>query len=156
MEHADKTLKCGIANLGLALLLMCAGAVRAAAVSPAGLWQVIDDRTGGPEAWVRVVDVDGDYRGTVVRVFSPPASSADPRCDLCAGEYKGKPVVGMTILRGLRREGDEYRSGMILDPDEGVVYRCSATLLDGGRRLELRGYVGVPLFGRTQVWIRLE
>jgi uncharacterized protein (DUF2147 family) len=85
-------------------------------------------------------------------VFS--ATAPNPVCDQCEGELRNRPVVGMTILRGLRGAGGEYDSGTILDPDEGRTYRCSARLLDGGRRLELRGYVGISLFGRTQIWAR--
>ncbi len=122
----------------------------------AGLWQTIDDKTGQPEGLVRVVEADGEYIGTVVAVFSPPAPDSRPLCERCEGELKNKPVVGMSILRGVRRDGDGYAGGQILDPDEGRVYRCRLALIDGGRKLEIRGYIGVPLFGRTQIWIRKE
>ena len=95
---------------------------------------------------------DGEFVGTVVKVFSTTAPN--PVCERCEGELRNRPVVGMTILRGLRGLGGEYDGGTILDPDEGRTYRCSARLLDGGRKLEVRGYVGVPFFGRTQIWVR--
>jgi len=97
---------------------------------------------------VRITEVDGELRGHIVTVYSPPAPSASPLCELCPGELKGKPVVGMQILRAQRGEGE------ILDPDEGRVYRCTLTLLEGGAKLEVRGYVGISLFGRSQVWVR--
>jgi uncharacterized protein (DUF2147 family) len=62
----------------------------------------------------------------------------------------------MTILRGLRREGERYAGGEILDPDDGKVYRCAVTVIEGGKKLEVRGYIGIPLLGRSQVWQRME
>ena len=105
---------------------------------------------------VHIVEVNGEYIGTVVAVFSPPAPDARPLCELCLGELKDKPIVGMIILRGVRQSGDGYSAGRILDPDEGEVYRCRIAPLDGGRKLEVRGYVGIPLFGRSQTWVRKE
>jgi len=105
---------------------------------------------------VRVAEVDVEYIGTVVAVFSPPRPDAHPLCNLCEGELKDKPVVGMTILRGVRRSGDGYSTGQILDPDEGQVYRCRIKLLDDGRKLEVRGFIGIPLLGRSQTWVRKE
>jgi uncharacterized protein (DUF2147 family) len=126
-------------------------------IDPAGLWQTVSDRTGQPGGLVRVVEVDGEYIGTVVAVFSPPAPDAHPLCNLCQGDLKDKPVVGMNILRGVRRSGDTYSTGQILDPDEGqVYYRCRIALLDDGRKLEVCGFIGIPLLGRSQTWVRKE
>jgi len=122
--------------------------------TPAGLWTTFSEITGKPEGLVLIEERDGEFIGFVVKVFS--ARAPNPVCDQCEGELKNRPVVGMTILRGLRRLGGEYDGGTILDPDEGRTYRCSAKLLDGGRKLEVRGYVGVPLFGRTQFWARSD
>jgi uncharacterized protein (DUF2147 family) len=115
-----------------------------------GVWKSMSERTGQAEALIRITESDGQFSGTVIRVFSPPAASANPLCELCPGELKGKPVVGMQILHGQRGEGE------ILDPDEGRVYRCTLTLLEDGAKLEVRGYVGISLFGRSQVWLRAE
>jgi uncharacterized protein (DUF2147 family) len=121
--------------------------------APAGLWQTVNER-GEREALVRIVEVGGELRGSVVQVFSPPAPGANPLCEACSGELRNKPIVGMEILRGLRWDGEQYSGGEILDPDEGRVYRCTVRLLDGGERLEVRGYAGISLFGRSQVWLR--
>jgi uncharacterized protein (DUF2147 family) len=126
------------------------GASLAQAAGLGGVWQSVGDRNGEPESLIRITESDGAFEGTVIAVFSPPASGPNPRCDLCPGELKGKPVVGMQILRGQRGEGE------ILDPDEGRVYRCILTLLEGGAKLEVRGYVGISLFGRSQVWLRVR
>lgn len=141
-------------RLAAALLL---APIAALAQSPglAGLWRTHGD-DGKPEAMVRILEIDGEFRGRVVSVFSPPAESPNPRCERCEGELKDQPVVGMTILRGLRRDADAFSGGTILDPEDGKTYRCSARLVDGGRRLEMRGYLGVPLLGRTQVWVRAD
>ena len=122
-------------------------------MSAVGLWQTVSDRTGQADALVRVVEVDGEYIGTVVEVFSPPAESSNPLCKECKGELKDKPIVGMAILHA-RRSPEGYSSGEILDPDEGRVYKCRIALLDNGAKLDVHGYIGIPLFGRSQTWIR--
>jgi uncharacterized protein (DUF2147 family) len=132
------------------------GPVPAQTPDPSGLWKTVSDRTGQADSLVRIVEINGEFRGTVVTVFSPPADSPNPVCELCEGELKGRPVIGMTILRGLRREGERYTGGEILDPDDGKVYRCAVTVIEGGKKLEVRGYIGIPLLGRSQVWQRME
>lgn len=138
------------------LILVFGGLAWSQALSPVGVWQTISDRTGQPDGLVRIEEVNGEYIGTVIAVFSPPAPDVHPLCELCPGELKDKPIVGMIILRGVRRAGDDYSGGQILDPDEGQIYRCRIALRDGGRSLEVRGYIGIPLFGRSQTWIRKE
>ena len=135
-------------------------AVSAAALAqpptPSGLWKTYSDRTGQADGLVRVVEVDGEFEGTVQAVFSPPASSPNPLCEECSGELRNAPIVGMKILRRLRWDGEEYSGGEILDPDDGKVYRCRMRLVDDGRILEVRGFVGIPLLGRTQTWLRAD
>ena len=109
---------------------------------------------GEAEGLVRIVEVAGELRGTVEKVYSPPAPNANPLCLDCTGERKGKPVIGMQIVSGLRWDGAEYSGGEILDPNNGSSYRCLMRLVDDGRKLEVRGYIGLSLFGRTQVWLR--
>jgi uncharacterized protein (DUF2147 family) len=124
--------------------------------TPAGLWETVSDRTGQADGLVRVVEINGEFIGTVVAVFSPPAESSAPLCEQCPGDLKDKPIVGLVILRGVRRSPDGYSAGEILDPDEGRIYKCRVALLESGRKLRVRGYIGVPLFGRSQTWIRRE
>ncbi len=124
-----------------------------APATPAGLWKTFNDRTGQADGLVRVRKVGEAYEAKVEAVFSPPAPSPAPLCELCPGVLKDQPVVGMTIAR-LQADGDGW-SGEILDPDEGKLYRCTVRLLEGGRKLEVRGYVGLPLFGRTEIWLRV-
>jgi uncharacterized protein (DUF2147 family) len=105
---------------------------------------------------VRIVEVDGEFEGTVQAVLSPPAASPNPLCEECNGDLRNAPIVGMKILRRLRWDGEQYSGGEILDPDDGKVYRCSMRLVDGGRKLEVRGFIGIPLLGRTQTWLRTD
>jgi len=134
------------------IALSCFATTWAQTPTPAGLWKTFNDSTGKPDGLVRIEEIDGELIGTVVEVLS--ATAPNPICDLCEGALKDKPIIGMTILRGLRRDSDGYGGGTILDPDEGRTYRCTVMLLDGGRKLEVRGYVGLPLLGRTQIWVR--
>ena len=121
------------------------------AVSPVGLWRTIDDATQQPKALVRIVDQGGVLAGRIEKILVAPA---DAVCEQCTDERKGKPVQGMTILSGLKPEGSEWTGGEVLDPASGKVYRARIKLADAGRKLEMRGYVGVPTLGRTQVWLR--
>jgi len=127
----------------------------AAEATPIGVWKTVDDDTGEPKSLVRIVDVNGELRGTIEKVFSPPAKKPDPICDKCEGERKDKPVVGMNIMWGLKKSGDfEWSGGEILDPANGKTYRCKVTVIEDGKKLEMRGYVA--FFYRTQTWLREE
>jgi uncharacterized protein (DUF2147 family) len=79
-----------------------------------------------------------------------------PVCDKCEGAKKGQPIVGLVFLEGLKKNGDEYEGGQILDPETGTVYSSKAKLIEGGKKLEVRGFVGVSLIGRSQTWVREE
>ena len=140
----------------LVSLMLLAGAGFPQSRSPAGLWQTYSDRTGEMDGLVRIAEENGELQGIVEAVFSPPAPSVNPLCEKCAGELRNKPIAGMKILRGLRWDGEQYSGGEILDPDEGRFYRCSLRVTGAGRALEVRGYVGIPLLGRTQTWKRKE
>ena len=119
------------------------------------MWKTVNEK-GEPEGLVRIIEVAGEFRGTVEKVYSPPAPDATPLCVPCTGELKDKPVIGLQILRGLRWDGEQYSGGEILDPNNGKSYRCLMRVVDGGRKLEVRGYVGISLLGRTQVWLRAD
>ena len=142
----------------LAIAIVAATMIYSAAwaqsASPIGLWKSIDDRTGKPTAIIRITEVEGRFQGRIEKVFPEPGESANPVCGECKGELKDQPIVGMIILSELRHVGDEYTEGLILDPDDGKLYRCTVRLFDGGNRLNIRGYIGIPLLGRTQVWLR--
>ncbi len=118
-----------------------------------GRWRTIDDNTGKPRSIVEVYDAgNGTVAARVLRVLDP--GKPDPVCGKCSGERHDKPVVGMVIAWGLHRSGRRLDGGSILDPDNGKVYSVRMTPVAGGQKLEVRGYLGVALLGRTQVWLR--
>jgi len=139
--------------------VLAAGLVGVAAAetdSPAGLWKTIDDKTGKERSLVRIVENNGIFEGKVEKIFEQSDDDPNHLCKKCEGERKDKPIIGMTFLWGLKKDGDQYGSGEILDPKNGKIYRAKMQLTDGGRKLEVRGYIGLSLFGRSQTWLRLE
>lgn len=139
-----------------AALLTCAALSAWASDSPVGVWRTIDDKTGKEKSVVRISEVNGELRGTIEKLFREPGEEPNPNCDKCTGEKKNKPVIGMTILTGLKRDGQEYAGGEILDPANGKTYKCKMWTTDGGKKLNVRGFIGVSVLGRTQVWVREE
>jgi uncharacterized protein (DUF2147 family) len=122
--------------------------------SPVGTWRTIDDETHKPRALVRVEEHDGTLSGRIVQLFRDPGEDPAPLCSPCEGERHNQPVLGMTILWGFRRHGDTWNDGAVLDPEEGKIYRANLRLRDDGARLDVHGYIGVPLLGRSQLWER--
>ena len=120
--------------------------------SPSGLWKTIDDKTRQPRGLVRIYEQDGALFGRIEGSFNP--AEARDVCDKCSGEQRNHPVIGLVILRGLKKRGAEYSGGEILDPDGGSIYRCRLTLEDNDAKLVVRGYIGLPLAGRSQIWYR--
>lgn len=126
------------------------------AASPVGLWKNVDDETGKPKALIRISEKEGVFSGRIEKILT---DRTDAVCDRCTDERKDQPVQGMTIVTGMKRdvaEADRYDGGRILDPNNGKVYRSQMRLVENGRKLEVRGYIGMPLLGRTQTWIREE
>ena len=121
--------------------------------SPVGLWQTFDDHTGKARGLVRIFEVQGRLYGDIARVIDTDKQGAV--CVKCTDDRKDKLVLGLQIIRGLVPDGDGWSGGTILDPETGTTYRCSVHLADGGRKLVLRGYVGISLFGRSQTWARV-
>jgi uncharacterized protein (DUF2147 family) len=127
-----------------------------ASESPVGLWRTIDDKTGKEKSLVRIVEANGELRATIEKLFREPHEEPNPNCDKCPGERKNKPVLGMMIMTGLKKSGSEYDGGEILDPANGKTYRVKMWTAEGGKKLNVRGFIGVSLLGRTQVWVREE
>ena len=124
--------------------------------SPVGLWKTIDDSSGQVKGLVRIREANGRFDGKIEKIFPKPDEDPAPKCDKCDGTRKNQPVLGMTILWGLVKQTDDYQGGEILDPENGKVYRAKMKLIDGGKKLEVRGFIGVSLFGRSQIWLREE
>jgi uncharacterized protein (DUF2147 family) len=139
------------AAVALAAALAAPAAFAQASDTPVGLWKNIDDETKQAKSLIRIVEKDGVLTGRVEKILT---DKADAKCDKCTDERKDQPVQGMTIVTGMKRDGDKWAGGNILDPNNGKVYSSQMKLTDGGKRLEVRGYIGTPLLGRTQTWIR--
>jgi uncharacterized protein (DUF2147 family) len=138
------------------LLSAVAGFASADVNSPTGLWKTIDDKTGKERSLVRITETNGVFEGRVEKIYDQPGDDPQHLCKECEGERKDKPIIGMTILWGLKKDGEQYAGGEILDPKNGSIYRAKMKLLDGGKKLEVRGFIGVSLFGRSQTWLREE
>jgi len=136
------------------IFIVAWSAAFASELSPVGLWKTIDDNTGKPRGLVRIVEVNGEYQGKVEKIFTEPGENPDPKCEKCDGARHNQPVTGMTILWGLKKQGDEYQGGAILDPENGKVYRARMKLDGEGEKLSGRGFIGFALLGRTQTWVR--
>jgi uncharacterized protein (DUF2147 family) len=136
--------------------LLAFGAFAQNTSSPVGLWKNIDDHSGKPKALIRISESNGELHGKIEKLLRDPGQDQNPKCVKCTGELKDQPILGMTIISGMKQDGSEYNGGQILDPDNGKFYKSKMSLTDHGRKLSVRGYIGVPLLGRTQVWIREE
>ena len=129
-----------------------------AQATPVGLWKTIDDATKKEKSVVRIVDTGGVYSGRIEKLLES-TMSPDAVCKECTDERKDKPVVGLLIVRNMKQSADDksvFEGGDILDPANGKVYKAKMKLIDNGRKLEVRGFVGISLLGRTQTWIRAE
>ncbi|HVL75986.1 MAG TPA: DUF2147 domain-containing protein [Noviherbaspirillum sp.] len=121
-----------------------------------GLWRTIDDATGKPRSLVRISENNGVLSGRVVKLFREPGEDPNPICEKCENSRRNQPVLGLTILTDMRREGREYTGGEILDPSNGKVYKARMALSENGSKLDVRGYIGMPMLGRTQTWERVQ
>ena len=124
--------------------------------SPTGLWKSIDDKTGKPKALIRITETSGELSGKIEKLFLSENEEKNPKCDKCDGHNKDQAIIGMTILFGLKKDGDEYNGGSILDPANGKIYHSKMSVIDNNKKLDVRGYIGIPMFGRTQTWVREE
>ena len=140
----------------IAALLATAGAAYAQA-TPVGLWKTIDDKTKTERALVRITEAGGVLTGRIEKLLAADAKP-DAKCDKCEDDRKDKPMLGLEIVRGVKKGDSDglWDGGTILDSTEGKIYKVRMQPADGGKTLEVRGYVGMPMLGRTQTWIRVE
>jgi len=141
-----------LAGLGLALF---SGLAQAQA-TPVGVWKTIDDETKKEKSLIRLSEEGGVITGKLEK-FLDPATKTDAACDKCTDDRKDKPIMGMTLVRNAKQAADNkevWEGGDILDPNNGKVYKLRLKPLDGGKTMEVRGYIG-PFF-RNQTWIRVE
>lgn len=151
-----------LTSLALAgALLLVAGSAFAATDSPVGKWKTIDDATHQAKSIVEITDLDGQLQGKILELLNrtPEDIARDgehPVCAKCTDARKDQPLVGMVIMSGVTRNGDRWDGGRILDPKNGKTYKVSLKVTNGGQSLEVHGYIGFSLLGRTQTWQRVE
>ncbi len=144
-------------------LLMALGATFAmttalAQPTPAGLWKTIDDSTKGEKSLVRITEAGGVFTGRIEKLLGPDVKQNEV-CDQCTDDRKDKPIVGMTIIHGVKKNAETdglWDGGAILDPGNGKTYKLRLKPSEDGKKLEVRGYIGAPMLGRSQTWHRAE
>ena len=145
-------------RLVAAILMATASLAVMAQATPVGLWKTIDDETKAEKSLVRITETNGVFTGRIEKLMAADAKP-DAVCEECTGERKGKPIVGMTIISGIKKNAeheDLWDGGTILDPNNGKTYKLRLKPSEDGKKLEVRGYIGAPMFGRTQTWFKAE
>jgi uncharacterized protein (DUF2147 family) len=142
-----------MASFSIALLPV---SIAFAQATPVGAWKTIDDKDGKERSIVRISDAGSELTGKIEKVFLREGEKEGAVCDKCTDARKDKPVLGMQIMKGYKKTDDanKFEGGEILDPNNGKLYRSTLTVIEGGKKLQMRGYIG-PFF-RTQTWVRAE
>jgi uncharacterized protein (DUF2147 family) len=145
-----------LSHIAIAASLLLGPAItRAADDTPVGTWRQVDDATGKVKSIIQITDNNGQLQGKVLQVLISD-DGPHPVCKKCDGDRKDQPIEGMTIMWGVSKDGDVWDGGKILDPQSGTVYKVKLTMETGGQKLDVRGYVGFSLMGRTQTWVRQQ
>jgi len=136
-----------------AFVLLFFSSITFAQHSVIGKWKTIDDETGKAVSVVEIYEAKGKIYGKVIEIFNP--KDRKRICVNCTGDDHNKPLIGLTVIKGLTKDGSEFSNGKILDPKHGKLYKCYITL-ETADKLKVRGYIGISLIGRTQYWERIK
>lgn len=137
------------------LIALLAAAPAFAQESPVGTWKTVDDKSGKVRSLVKISEVNGELRGKIEKFFPGPDEKPNAICEKCEGAQKDAPILGFTLIQGFKKGPDgQWQDGEITDPENGKTYRSRLTPIEGGKKLEVRGYIGSPIFGRSQIWVR--
>ncbi len=141
-------------KLLISILLIVASSLLADPAPVTGQWRTIDEK-GEEKSVVEIYQQGGKIYGKIVSLKEPNEPDGSPKiCSKCKGADKDKPIIGLVIIKDLTPDGDEWANGTIMDPNNGTVYKCKMKAVDGGKKLDVRGFVGFSLIGRTQTWLR--
>jgi len=144
-------------KLILILIACCIAAPSLFANDVAGTWMTIDDETGKPRSYIQIWVENGIASGKITKILAiKEGENTNPLCTECKGGDYNKPVVGLVILRNLKQDGNEWNGGTIMDPNNGKTYKCKIKAENNGQVLRVRGYVGISMLGRTQIWKKFK
>jgi len=138
------------------VILLCSVSLALAGGSPVGKWKTIDDETKKEKSIVEVYEVGGKVYGRILQLLQEKDGGASKLCTKCTGSDLNKPMIGLVIVKGLTADGGEYAGGTIMDPNNGKVYKCKMEVVEGGNTMKVRGFLGISLLGRTQIWHKVK
>ena len=138
------------------MILLCSVSLALAGGSPVGKWKTIDDETKKEKSIVEVYEVGGKVYGRILQLLQEKDGGASKLCTKRTGSDLNKPMIGLVIVKGLTADGGEYAGGTIMDPNNGKVYKCKMEVVEGGNTMKVRGFLGISLLGRTQIWHKVK